>query len=236
VLDATLPSPNDIEWDYWRIRSAGGRPARNRVALAIDAGESETVYDYVESFSDPASPLAFARILGKAAKRGEGAFASAFRKALGPAAPRKADIEQVYRERFASPIVREVARIATRRDSGRWQLRRVQGLVELADRLSNELAEALVPLAPVTELEKVKSAVDAGLKPLGDEVEKQSEGRDALAWATGDARIHFRVTLVMPAPIVRANSCFQGDTVTWEFDQEDLYGPGFEMWARALRQ
>lgn len=37
----------------------------------------------------------------------------------------------------------------------------------------------------------------------------------------------------MPAPIVRANTCATGDTATWEFEGEDLYGRGFEMWAKA---
>jgi hypothetical protein len=46
-------------------------------------------------------------------------------------------------------------------------------------------------------------------------------------------KIRFKVTLVMPAAITRANACAQGDTVVWEFEQDDLYGRGFEMWARA---
>ena len=46
-------------------------------------------------------------------------------------------------------------------------------------------------------------------------------------------KIHFKVTLLMPAAITRANACVQGDTAVWEFDQDDLYGRGFEMWARA---
>jgi hypothetical protein len=37
----------------------------------------------------------------------------------------------------------------------------------------------------------------------------------------------------MPAPILRANTCFQGDVATWDFDSEDMYGRGFEMSAVA---
>jgi hypothetical protein len=37
----------------------------------------------------------------------------------------------------------------------------------------------------------------------------------------------------MPAPITRANTCFTGDTATWEFDQDDLYTGPFVMSARA---
>lgn len=46
-------------------------------------------------------------------------------------------------------------------------------------------------------------------------------------------KVRFRATLVLPVPIVRANTCFQGDIATWEFTQEDLYGRGFEMWVKA---
>jgi hypothetical protein len=37
----------------------------------------------------------------------------------------------------------------------------------------------------------------------------------------------------MPAPILRANTCVAGDTATWEFEEEDLFGRGFEMKALA---
>ena len=49
----------------------------------------------------------------------------------------------------------------------------------------------------------------------------------------GADRLHLRATLVMPAPILRANTCVAGDTATWEFDEEDLFGRGFEMKALA---
>ena len=37
----------------------------------------------------------------------------------------------------------------------------------------------------------------------------------------------------MPVPVLRANACIAGDTVVWEFEEEDLYGRGFEMKALA---
>ena len=37
----------------------------------------------------------------------------------------------------------------------------------------------------------------------------------------------------MPLPILRANTCFSGDTAVWEFEEEDLFGRGFEMKALA---
>ena len=33
-------------------------------------------------------------------------------------------------------------------------------------------------------------------------------------------RVRFRATLVMPAPILRANACVTGDTAVWEFEEE----------------
>ena len=49
----------------------------------------------------------------------------------------------------------------------------------------------------------------------------------------GELKLRFRATLVMPVPIVSANACMSGDTAVWEFDQDDLYGRGFEMKASA---
>ena len=40
-------------------------------------------------------------------------------------------------------------------------------------------------------------------------------------------------TLLESLPIVSANACVSGDTAVWEFDQDDLYGRGFEMKASA---
>jgi hypothetical protein len=48
-----------------------------------------------------------------------------------------------------------------------------------------------------------------------------------------ELRVHFRATLVMPVPILRANTCVSGDTAVWEFDDDELFGRGFEMTALA---
>jgi len=55
----------------------------------------------------------------------------------------------------------------------------------------------------------------------------------ALGGDPANIEIHFRATLVMPTAITRANTCFNGDTATWEFDQDDLYAGPFPMWAKA---
>ena len=70
---------------------------------------------------------------------------------------------------------------------------------------------------------------------LGEDVQRQiaEAGLPLLPASDSQQPIHFHATLVMPVPIVRANTCAQGDTATWEFDGDDLYGRGFEMWAVA---
>ncbi len=69
---------------------------------------------------------------------------------------------------------------------------------------------------------------------LGDSLLEQLEEAGLPLFAPdGASRVRFRATLVMPVPILRANTCVAGDTATWEFDEEDLFGRGFEMKALA---
>ena len=69
------------------------------------------------------------------------------------------------------------------------------------------------------------------LDTLFDRFTKDNPGLDdALDFgSTKTRRVHFKFTLVMPGPILRANTCFSGDTATWEFDDEDLYVHGFDI-------
>ena len=80
-----------------------------------------------------------------------------------------------------------------------------------------------------------RTAVKDSLDELFDRFDKDIPGADdALVFgARRRARVHFKFTLVMPGPILRANTCFSGDTATWEFDDEDLYVHGFDIRARA---
>jgi hypothetical protein len=41
--------------------------------------------------------------------------------------------------------------------------------------------------------------------------------------------LHLHATMVMPAPIARANTCFQGNVAQWDFAGRDLFARGFEM-------
>jgi hypothetical protein len=100
--------------------------------------------------------------------------------------------------------------------------------------LSGDLRDRLVALAPGVDPEKVGDALDATLDALNEPLTRETANAgfpplSELLWH----RIHFHATLVMPAPIVRANTCASGDTAVWDFDGDDLYGRGFEMWATA---
>jgi hypothetical protein len=88
VLSASLPPPNDIDWDYWRAtgRRASGPVARNHVSFAM----TEKRWEYAERFVDLASPLASARRLAQQ---------------LGK---RDDEVKRAYRDVFAEPIAQEL--------------------------------------------------------------------------------------------------------------------------------
>ena len=97
-----------------------------------------------------------------------------------------------------------------------------------------DLAARVATLSPGTPPEEIEAAVEASMNRLGDSLLGQLEEAGLpLFTPDGASRVRFRATLVMPVPILRANTCVSGDTATWEFDEEDLYGRGFEMKALA---
>ncbi len=149
-------------------------------------------YEYQEVFRDPSSPLAAARALSRAALKRDQAFAEGFAEALAGkgAGPRESDVRRAYRERLAEPFAREVALLAER------------------------------PLTPGTPPEDVEAAAEASFNSLGDGLLAQLEEAGLpLLTPEGPDRLHFRATLVMPVPILRANACVTGDTAVWEFDE-----------------
>jgi hypothetical protein len=235
VSEALLPAPCDLDWDYWRVKTPGGAlAARNRVSFAM-AGEegSQRSYDYLETFVDPASPLAATRRLMELLARSEDVFADRFRRGLGPGGPREVDVRREFREHFVLPVTRRLAEIAER---GLYGPREKRDLEESLDPMAEALEAALLARARAAEPEAVtqalEAAVQAVVEPAAEQLEK--EGLQIVD-LFGRRTVTFKVTLVLPAPVVRANACIQGDTVTWEFDQDDLYGRGFEMWARAVQ-
>ena len=234
VLEATLPSPGAADGDFYRARAPRAQPARNFVSAFVD-GENG-LYEYQEVLRDPSSPLAAARALSRAALKRDGAFAEAFAAALAGkgAGPRESDVRRAYRERLAEPFAREVALLAERPFYGPRERRELDELYDHIDQKQKDLAARLSALAPGTPPEDVEAAAEASFNALGDSLlaELDQAGLPVLA-PEGAERLRFRATLVMPVPIMRANACVTGDTAVWEFDEDDLFGRGFEMKALA---
>jgi len=208
--------------------------ARNRLSFAAEGEDgSPRSYDFLETFVDPASPLAAGRRLMELLARSDEAFADRFRRELGPAAPRSADVRRDFRERFIVPAARLLAEIAER---GMFGPREKQDVDAAWEPLGDGLAAALVGRARSADAEQAgkaaQEALQAVIEPAAEQLEKEGH---QLVELFSRRTVHFKVTLIMPAPVVRANACIQGDTVSWEFDQDDLYGRGFEMWARAVQ-
>ena len=234
ALEALLPSPSAADGDFFRARTPRAQPARNAVSAFVDV-EHET-YEYQEVFRDPSSPLAAARALSRAALKRDEAFAEGFAEALAGkgAGPRESDVRRAYRERLAEPFAREVALLAERPFYGPRERRDLDALFDRIDDKQRDLAARLATLAAGSQPGDVEAAVEASMNRLGDSLLEQLEQAGLpLFTPDGASRLRFRATLVMPVPILRANTCVAGDTATWEFDEEDLYGRGFEMKALA---
>jgi hypothetical protein len=241
TLEATLPSPNELDWDYWRA-AAPGSPlvARNRASFSMKGEGAEAVYDYLETFADPASPTASARRVLELLTRHEESFAESLRRSLTKGAPRTGDLRRLYRDAVLAPTQAAVLRVIQRPLFGPRERQELQALIEKSS--TEGLARSLGALAPSASESDISEALDKALGDVAESIASQlkREGLPVPDEARGDkdndaiARIHFRVTLVMPGPIKRANACVQGDTVTWEFDRDDLYGRGVEMWAQAV--
>jgi hypothetical protein len=234
VLEAVLPSPLAADGDYFRARTPRAHPARNFISAFTDPESG--VYEYQEVLRDPSSPLAAARALSRAAAKRDQAFARAFSAALEDerAAPREPDLRRAYREIFAEPFAREVAALAERPLYGPREKRELEALFSGLTEKQKDLAARLSALTPGTPFEDVEAATDRSINSLGDELLAQLETAGLpLIPPEGLQRVRFHATLVMPAPILRANTCVAGDTAVWEFDEEDLFGRGFEMTAVA---
>src|SRR5262249_44397385 len=149
------------------------------------------------------------------------------RRSLANAAPRAADLRRLYREGVIAPTQAAISRLI---DRALFGPREHQELRELIERSSTaELTRSLSALAPALAESDVDPAVDKDDGDIAEGLANQPkrEGLPIPDEARGDKdsnaipRVHFRVTLVMPVPIKRANTCAQGDTATWEFDRDD---------------
>jgi hypothetical protein len=234
VLEATLPSPNDFDGDYHRARSRRAPPARNAVSAYVDP--EHEYYEYQEVFRDPASPIAGARLLSRLLLKREESFAEGYARALDDPrlTPRESDLRRAFREQLASPFAREVAAIAERPLFGPRERRELDALLEGFKDKQEAIVARVTALSPGADPEAVAEAADNSLNRLAEDLLPQVEAAGlALDLPDRGTTLRFRATLVMPAPILRANTCATGDTAVWEFAEEDLFGRGFEMWAVA---
>jgi len=234
VLEALLPTPGAADGDFFRARAPRAQPARNVISAFVDAEHG--LYEYQEILRDPSSPLAAARALSRTALKRDGEFADGFAEALAGkgAGPRESDVRRAYRERLAEPFAREVALLAERPLYGPRERRDLDTLFDRIDDKQNDLADRLAALSPGTPPEDVAAAAESSFNALGEGLLAQLEEAGLpLFTPEGQGRVRFRATLVMPVPILRANACVTDDTVVWEFDEEDLFGRGFEMKALA---
>ena len=234
VIEATLPSPNDFDGDFFRARSPSSPPARNFISAYTSPDDG--VFEYNEVFRDPASPLAGARALSRQLARRDEDFARHFLDALGddPGAPRPGDLRRSFRELLADPFARDVTSLTARPIFGPRERRALDEVVEGLDALKLDLNTAIHALAPGVPVDDLDQAVETSLDTLGEEVLEHNEvAAQALGLGGSPSRIHFRATLVMPYPIRRSNACAMGDTAVWEFEGQDLFGRGFEMMALA---
>ncbi|MFI5184440.1 MAG: hypothetical protein ACHQNV_08580 [Vicinamibacteria bacterium] len=232
TLDANLPSPNAIDWDYWRAATPRAPAARNHFSFAM---EEDSRYEYSETFLDPASPLQAMRLLAQLLGKSDGSFADELLRRIEAKALRRGDVTRAFREAFSGPFLKEVSAIGSRPVFGPRERKEIEALLDRLSALQKDLAVRLLELNPSLDPATLDQALDDSSGPLGDELQRQLADAGLPSFGPGQpsSPVHFHVTLVMPAPIVRANTCAQGDTATWDFDGEDLYGRGFEMWAVA---
>ncbi len=235
-VDGRLSSPDAIEGDYARSLSKRGVPAaRNFVSFARSGEEPEVEYAYAETFRDPASPLEGMRALSAALAKRDEWFAERLLRALGSSPLQKDEVRRAYRATFAEPFARGVGRVAERPIWGPRERAELERLGAQVDELQKALLADLVLRAPSVPESAMSAALDKVQDEMGGEILPGLERAGLLLTDdNGTSRIHFRATLTLPGTIVRANTCVQGDTATWEFDQADLYGGGFEMWAKAV--
>ncbi len=229
AAEATFPSANDIDWDYWNMRAPGGPPTRNHFSFWTETSGEETSYAYAEAFRPPVSPLAAARKVASLLLERSADGVDVFARALDDGRLDRAALRRVVRDGLTK-FQRRVEALAARPLFGPRERQELNVLVEEAGK---ELEAAVGALLAGIDEERVKRAAEATSDSLGPSFQKEMDDLGISLPGDGSMNVHFQVVLVMPAAIVRANTCFSGDTASWEFDQGDLDAGGFEMWAKA---
>jgi hypothetical protein len=233
TMDGRFRSPNEIDWDYWRTATPKARPARNHFSFAMEEEGATSRFEYAEAFLDPASPIEWLRHLAQLLSQKEKPLAQALHRGLGRSSVAAADVRRALHEDVVAPLVVEVSRLSSRPVFGPREKHEAETLLDRLDEMTQALVEHLISLSPGLDAEAAKEAVDAAFEAVAGEGDLDTEG--AAIFVPGTV-IKIHATLTMPAPILRANTCFQGDTATWDFDGSDLYGRGFEMSAVAATQ
>jgi hypothetical protein len=234
TVEALLPAPAAFEGDFSRARSQRAQPARNAVSAFADPEHG--VYEYQEVLSDPASPLAGARLLSRLVLKADDDFADRLLAALPDPqnAPRQSDLRRLFHDRFAEPFAREIAAVAGRPFYGPRERRALEAILTGLDDRQRDLGARILAQAPGASERDVSDATNKALNGLGEALlaELETAGLPFLSLDGADT-VRFHATLVMPVPIQRANTCVSGDSAEWEFEEGDLFGRGFEMRALA---
>ncbi len=234
TVEALLASPAAVEGDFNRARIRRAQPARNAVSAFVDPEAG--VYEYQEVLTDPASPLATARLLSRLALKADHDFARGFLDALPDqaAAPLESELRRLFRDRLAAPFAREVAAVAERPFYGPRERRELEAIMDSLEQKQKDLDARILALFPGGSTEELASAQEqAGNAAVGILAAELEKAGLPLLGLRGSDEIQFHATLVMPVPIQRANACVSGDTAEWEFEEADLFGRGFEMKALA---
>ena len=233
VAEGAFPSPNDVGSDYSRALSPRVPAATNTISYGCEKrGDEGETCEYAELFFDPGSPPAMMRGVVRWMLAHDDDFAKTLARALGTAAPGSKALKKAYRERFAQPLADSADRLSGRQFFGPRERAELETLMKEIEERSEQLGVAVSDLAPAAGPERSHQAVKDTFDSLFNRFDEEMPGASAIF--DGDTRrVHFKFTLVMPGPILRANTCFAGDTATWEFDDEDLYGHGFDVRARA---
>jgi hypothetical protein len=228
-LDAFLASANDLGWDYWRQDKPQAPAARNHVSFGMAGSE----YEYAEWIADPNGPVEAMQKYVELMERLVDKLASSTASRLADRHLSAADVRKAYTDECLTPIRRQIS-LADRPLYGPAEKENLAQIAKILETCDKGVVSALLALSPGDE-EPIREA----LKRINDDPTTQTEAEQigSALYAAFDAEpfdddgvdIRFHATVVMPAPIVRANTCYQGDTARWDFTQADLYRRGFEM-------
>jgi hypothetical protein len=230
-VEALLSEVKEIEGDFSRIEGPGAGTTRNYVSFDKDGSGEGAEYDYLEVLVDPNSPLLAMRQLLPPLERHWGAIAGLAAARLIDRRIAASDIRKAYEDGCLVPLRKKLDAVSNRQAFGPAERRLLLGEGLDCDR---DVEAQLLKISP-GEPAPIHDALEEAEKELPLEDDLLALGWiafrafDADSWNASSVEITFHATVMMPAPIRRANTCFQGAIAQWDFAQGDLYGRGFEM-------